>query len=112
MPTPQRTRFGSLLLGLTLLPFSGGCTAAIAHSRISDAQTAILAAEQEGPAVKGTYEYVSALLYLEKAREAEAYARFGVAMELSDTSSEFASKARAAARGQPVRTTSALKPAK
>ena len=112
MPSPRRTWLGTALLGLTLLPLASGCTAAIAHARISDAQSAIAAAEAEGPTAKGSYEYVSALLYLEKAKEAEAYARFGAAMDLSSSSMEFAQKARAVAHGIPVRPSSDQKPAK
>jgi hypothetical protein len=112
MPSSRRIWLGPALLGLTLLPLASGCTAAIAHARISDAQAAILAAEAEGPSAKGSYEYVSAVLYLEKAKEAEAYSRFGEAMELSGTSTEYAEKAKAAARGLPVRSSTDQKPAK
>ena len=112
MPRPRRSWFGLLLLGLILLPQSFGCTAAIARSRIRDAELAVASAEQDGPAVKATYEYASALLYLEKAREQEAYSRFGVAMELSDISTEYAQKAKSSTRGLSVRAAAEQKPTK
>lgn len=112
MTRQQRSWFGLLAMGLMLLPMAAGCTAAIARSRISDAQSAIADAEREGPAVKATYEYVSAVIYFEKARELEAYSRFGPAMEYGKLSAELAAKARSVVRGGPVRPASDVKATK
>jgi hypothetical protein len=100
MRRPVRSWFGLLGVGLLVALTGTGCSAIFARTRINDAMNAVTAADNAGAAKKAPYEYTNALLYLEKAREEEAYARFGPAMELSDTCSEFAEKARAVATGE------------
>lgn len=83
---------GYAMLAASLL--SSGCGAVIARSRIVSAEGAIAAAGRAGAERKAPYEYTSALLYLEKAREEEAYARFGAAIEFGTLGAQLAEKAK------------------
>ena len=63
--------FGPLSAALVLVLAGTGCSAIWARTRIADAQSSIDEAQQAGAEKKAPYEYTSALLYLEKAREEE-----------------------------------------
>jgi len=80
------------LLGASSL--SAGCGAVIARTRVVGAESAVAAAARAGAEKKAPYEYTSALLYLEKAREEENCGRFGPAIEFGGVSSRHAEQAR------------------
>jgi hypothetical protein len=80
-------------VGLLVLT-SSGCGAFIARTKIVGASSAVAAARRADAERKSPYEYTSALLYLEKAREAEAYGRFGAAIEFGGESEKLADRAK------------------
>jgi hypothetical protein len=101
MPGQQRIGLG-LLAGIALL--GSGCGAFIARTKIVGAQTAVASAQLAESDKKSPYEYTGALLYLEKAREEEAYGRFGAAIEFGGKAEELADKAKLnAATAEPDR---------
>lgn len=81
-------------VALCVLPFVSGCTALVAKSRLLGAETALAAAKRAGAEQKAVYEYTSAVLYLEKAREQESYSRFGPAFDYGALSEKFAEQAK------------------
>jgi len=99
MLRPQRRWIG--LLGVTLtIAFTGtGCSAILARHRINAAVDALNSAQSADAEKKAPYEYTLAALYLEKAREEEAYARFGEALDLSDIAAQYAEQAQSVANG-------------
>ena len=111
MPRPWRRLTGLCGAGLVLALAGTGCTSIWARTRVSAAQTAVDSASQAGAEKKAPYAYTSALLYLEKAREEEAYARFGPAVEFSDLSEKYAEQAvQTVNSGAPEAALSATKP--
>jgi hypothetical protein len=79
---------------LSVVLGSSGCGAFIARTKVVGATTAVAAAGRTDAEKSSPYEYVSSLLYLEKAREAEAYGRFGAAIEYGALAEQFADRAR------------------
>lgn len=94
MTALRRTLF---VLVLALAPALSGCGAAVARARIVGAETAVSAARRADAEKKATYEFTSSLIYLEKAREEEAYGRFGNAIEYGGLAEKLAEKAKLAA---------------
>lgn len=98
-------RLGRIVALSALALAQTGCGAMVARARIVGAETAVAAAKRADAERKAPYEYTSALLYLEKAREEEAYARFGAAIEFGGLSESLAEKAKLnAATAEPERT--------
>ncbi|MFM2152678.1 MAG: hypothetical protein RL199_1113 [Pseudomonadota bacterium] len=71
-----------------------GCTAIISRSRVAAAEDRVLVARQAGAEKRCPYEFTAAGLYLEKAREEEARARYGAAAALADEAVRLAEAAR------------------
>jgi hypothetical protein len=91
----------ALVAGATL---SSGCGAVVARGRIIGAETAVAEATRAGADRKAVYQHTAAVLYLEKAREEESFARFGAAIRFGKKAQEFADNARlAAANAEPDR---------
>lgn len=91
----RRTGLFLLLAGLSF--GSWGCSAAVARAKVLQAETSLGAAQRAGAEERAPYEYTAAVLYLEKARELEAYARFGPSREFGALSEKMAESARAKA---------------
>lgn len=89
----HRPLAAGLILATLALPLSG-CGAVVARARIVSAETAVAAAARADAEKKATYEYTSAVLYLEKAREEESSGRFGPAIRYAGSSTELAEKAK------------------
>ena len=84
-----------LALAVVLVALTGtGCGAFIARTKIVGAQSAVAAARRADAEKKSPYEFTSALLYLEKAREEEAYGRFGAAIQFGRQAEQLADKAK------------------
>lgn len=79
---------------MLVLPLVSGCGATLARARISGAQAALAGATRAGADEHAPYEYTASLLYLEKAKELEAYARFGPAIHYGALSEKLAQQAR------------------
>ncbi len=89
----MQARFSFWVLVLAAL-LSSGCSALIARTKIVSAESALAEAKQAGAAEKSVYEYTGAELYLEKAREEEAYGRYGPAIDFGDTAEKLANEAK------------------
>ena len=90
------------LLAVAAVTLLTGCGAMVARARIVGAETAVGAARRAQAETKAIYEYTAATIYLEKAREEEAYGRFGNAIEWGGLAEQLAEKARlAAATAEP-----------
>lgn len=94
-PDRHSPRVRALLLSLAALVVvaASGCGATLARARISGAEAALAGATRAGAEKISPYEYTAALLYLEKALELEAYARFGGAIEYGTLSEKLAKQA-------------------
>lgn len=86
-------RTGLAAIALIAVLGSTGCGAVIARQRIVGAGAELAAAKRAGAEATSPYEYTGAVLYLEKAKEAEAYGRFGPAMTFGAMAGEWARKA-------------------
>lgn len=73
-----------------------GCGSLVARARIVGAETALGSARRANADTLAIYEFTSATLYLEKAREEESYGRFGNAIEWGGLAEELAEKAKLA----------------
>lgn len=71
-----------------------GCGSFIARTKIVAATTAVGAARRADAEKKSPYEFTSAVLYLEKAREEEAYGRYGAAIEFGGQAETLADRAK------------------
>lgn len=87
------------LCAALIVPLSG-CGAVIARARIASAESALGSARRAKADSRAVYEFTSASLYLEKAREEEAYGRFGNAIEWSGLAEELAEKAKLASSSE------------
>lgn len=92
---PGFKRLVSVLLVSSVTTLTG-CGAMVARARIVGAETALGAAKRAQADTKAIYEYTGATLYLEKAREEEAYGRFGNAIEWGGLAEQLAEKAKLA----------------
>lgn len=92
-----RRRFGLLLFSVPLAMGASGCGAMVARAKIVGAETALVAARRADAEKKAPYDYMSAQLYLQKAREEEAYARFGPAIEFGGLAEKHAEQAKLSA---------------
>lgn len=90
-PSSLRTLLWSVAILVVVM--ASGCGATLARARISGAQAALAGATRAGAEKSAPYEYTAALLYLEKALELEAYARFGSAIEYGTLSEKLAKQA-------------------
>ncbi len=89
----QRRLLFALAVAVVALT-GGGCGAFIARTKIVGAQSAVAAARRADAEKKSAYEFVAALLYLEKAREEEAYGRYGAAIDFGRQAEQLADKAK------------------
>ena len=96
-----RQSVGILSVWVSLAFLQTGCTAIIARSRLASAEEGVVLAERAGAEKRSPYEYTSARLYLEKAREEESEARYGAAASLAAEASRFAEVARREAATAP-----------
>lgn len=99
-----RLRIGVPFLAAAAL-LTSGCGAFIARTKIVGAQTALSSAHRADAEKKSPYEYTGAQLYLEKAREEEAYGRYGAAIEFGGQSEQLADRAKlnaATAENEPT----------
>lgn len=87
------TRLFFILALVMVVLASSGCGATLARARVSGAKAALAGAERAGAEELAPYEFTAALLYLEKAMEMEAYARFGPAIEFGGLSEKLAKQA-------------------
>lgn len=85
------------LLFAILCGGAGGCGPISAHSEIARAHIALEAAKGAQADQFAIYEYRSAVLYLEKAKEEEGYSSFQEAVDFADKSRRFSDSARARA---------------
>lgn len=92
MSSLRRTVAAAILMAS--LASTTGCTALVAKSRIMAAEAALASARRAGAESKAVYEYTGAVIYLEKAREEEAYSRFGPAFEYGGLSEKLAEQAK------------------
>ena len=93
MSSRAHRRTGLAVLALIASLGSSGCGAVIARQRIAGAAADLAAAKRAGAESSSPYEYTGAMLYLEKAKEAEAYGRFGPAMTFGAMAGDWARKA-------------------
>jgi hypothetical protein len=84
---------GKLLVVLAAVT-SAGCGAVVARAKVVTAESAVVTAQRAGAEKTAPYEYTSAILYLEKAREEENAARFGPAIEFGGLAAKHAEQAR------------------
>jgi hypothetical protein len=91
---PSRRRPLVVMIAGFVALTSSGCGAFIARTKIVGAQSAVEAARRADARKKSPYEFVSAQLYLEKAREEEAYGRFGAAIQFGGLAEKRADEAR------------------
>lgn len=99
---PGLKRLATLLIAVTVTSLTG-CGAMVARARIVGAETALGAARRAKADTKAIYEFTGATLYLEKAREEEAYGRYGNAIEWGGMAEQLAEKAKlASATAEPV----------
>lgn len=96
---PVHKRLAKVLtaaIALTTAMSLTGCGSLVARARIVGAETALGSAKRSNADTLAVYEYTSATLYLEKAREEESYGRFGNAIEWGGIAEELAAKAKVA----------------
>lgn len=100
--TPFRRAF---LRGSIALCATGaiGCGPVTTTQRVADATVAVEAARGIDAERFATFEYVSAVEYLRKAREEEGYSDYQDAIDLAVKSREFADKAKARTRENRAR---------
>jgi Domain of unknown function (DUF4398) len=82
------------LLLLALVATLSGCAQIHSNMNLADAEVALEGARAAGAPKAAPYEYTSAEAYLRKAREEIGYAQYGVAAELAEKSTSFATEAR------------------
>lgn len=87
-------RISTALLLVGTLVAASGCGAVVARAKIVGAESALGSAKRAGADKKAIYEYTKATLYLEKAREEEAYARFGPAINYGGDAEILADQAK------------------
>ena len=81
----------------------GGCAPITSTVEIKRAAVALDAAENAGAKRYAVYEYHAAKLYLDKAREEDAYAEFWASQRYAEKASNFAKKARTLAQDRARR---------
>src|SRR5690606_17382086 len=81
----------------------GGCAPITSTVEIKRAAVALDAAENAGAKRYAVYEYYAAKLYLDKAREEDAYAEFWASQQYAEKASDFAKKARTLAQDRAQR---------
>jgi hypothetical protein len=90
-------------LAALIVCFQFGCGAGVSNSTISDARIAVEAAELEQAEEYATYEYITAVEYLDKAREEWAYSEFQHAESYAQFALEMARAAIERAIANPNR---------
>lgn len=83
------------LLAVALAVYAAGCGPIEATAVINDAEVALSGARAARAYDHSPYEYVTAELYLEKAREERGYAHFGRAIEYGRKAAQSARQAQA-----------------
>ncbi len=78
----------------------GGCGPIESTAVIGEAEVEIAGARAADAETKATYEFVSAELYLEKAREERGYADYQAAVDYARKAAELAREARAKAQSK------------
>jgi hypothetical protein len=92
MSSPHRLIAAAILSVVCVA--GSGCTALVAKSRIIAAEAAVASARRAGAESRAAYEFTGAVLYLEKAKEEEAYSRFGSAFDFGGVSETLAEQAK------------------
>ncbi|MCB9528772.1 MAG: DUF4398 domain-containing protein [bacterium] len=107
--TPFR-RFRRLAMPAAALSvIAVGCGPVTTTQRVADATVAVEAAQGVDAEQQATFEYVSAVEYLRKAREEEGYSDYQNAIDLAVRAREFAEQAKARALGNRERSADAAR---
>lgn len=106
----RRVRLRSTLAALCALA-GAGCGPVTTTQRVADATVAVEAARGIDAERFATYEYVSAVEYLRKAREEEGYSDYQAAIDLAVEAREHAEKAKARTRENRAKSADAAREA-
>lgn len=109
--TPFRRVCRSAMLAAAGLTCTVGCGPVTTTQRVADATVSVEAARGVESEQLATFEYVSAVEYLRKAREEEGYSDYQNAIDLAVAAREFADKAKARAMGNRAKSTDAAREA-
>lgn len=95
--------FAPLLPAIVMFALAAGCGPVTSTVRLNDAEVAVESARLEGGEEYATYEFVSAVEYLAKAKEEWGYSDWQHAEEYASRALEFARAARERASANPDR---------
>lgn len=107
--TPFRRVRRPAMLAAALSVIAVGCGPVTTTQRVADATVAVEAARGVEAEQHATFEYVSAVEYLRKAREEEGYSDYQNAIDLAVRAREFAEQAKARALGNRERSADAAR---